>query len=53
MRNPCPSCYADEGTFGDEGYRVHKSDCQLAAQIREAEAFIAVEEEQEEITCSR
>jgi hypothetical protein len=40
----CSSCDADEGKYGTDDYRKHKPDCQLAACIREAEAFLRVEE---------
>ena len=47
-RKICPSCGANIGIWGSETYRQHKSDCKLIALIKEAEAYIRVENELEE-----
>jgi hypothetical protein len=44
----CPSCYADQGKFGEEDYEKHDPGCKLVALIKEAEAYIRVENEIEE-----
>ena len=44
----CTSCGAEEGHYKDPNYQTHKPDCQLAALIRETEAFIRIEEQLQE-----
>ncbi len=45
-KTECPSCGAEEGDYDDPAtYRTHEPTCQLAKLIREAEAFLAAEDE--------
>jgi hypothetical protein len=44
-RTACTSCDADQGDYKSDDYQKHKPDCQLAALIRRAEAFIAIEDQ--------
>jgi hypothetical protein len=44
----CDECDADRGEFGEEDYEKHDPGCKLAALIKEAEAYIRVENEIEE-----
>ncbi len=41
----CLECGADQGEPGSDAYQKHEPGCRLAASIREAEAFLAVEDE--------
>ena len=45
----CPSCGADQGIYRSENYQKHESDCKLAALIKEAEAYVIVENEIERL----
>jgi hypothetical protein len=44
-KTSCPSCDAEEGDYKSEDYQKHALDCKLAALIRRAEAFIAIEDQ--------